>query len=377
MGRRNRRKIELSQLKFLSYAAFLIAFLITFAILAKVILVPLAFAAIIAVQMSPVSSYLERKGLNRFWSIFLSIIGLVTVVSSLLVGISMMFTNVYENLPLLKSDLKNGVDVLLNKVSNFTNIPKETLSGYTEVDGGSWAGSAFNLIEVILSNSIGTLTSVSLALLFCFFFLLYRSGIKYILLYKRSAKEKGKWKEMIKKLKNMIQGYINGLFIISVLIGTLNSLSLWIIGIDYPFFWGYLGGLLIIIPYIGTLVGGLLPFLYALATTSTFWQPVSIIIFYALIQQLEGNFITPKIIGDKINVNPFAVIIAMLSGGLIWGIAGVILAIPIVGVLKILLLKYKSTYKIAYLLSGDLYDLEHVIPEKERHQGTDLSASEG
>lgn len=368
MGRKNRRKIELSQLKFLSYAGVLIAFLITFAILAKVILVPLAFAAIIAVQISPVSSYLERKGLNRFWSIFLSIIGLVTVVSSLLVGISMMFSNVYQNLPSLKSDLKNGVDVLLNKVSNFTNIPKETLSGYTEVEGGSWAGSALNLIEVILSNSIGTLTSVSLALLFCFFFLLYRSGIKYILLYKRSAKEKEKWKELIKKLKNMIQGYVNGLFIISVLIGTLNSFSLWIIGIDYPFFWGYLGGLLIIIPYIGTLVGGLLPFLYALATTSTLWQPVSIIIFYALIQQLEGNFITPKIIGDRINVNPFAVIIAMLSGGLIWGIAGVILAIPIVGVLKILLLKYKSTYKIGYLLSGDLYDLERVIPEKERHQ---------
>ena len=112
-----------------------------------------------------------------------------------------------------------------------------------------------------------------------------------------------------------------------LILGVLNSFGLWLIGIDYPVFWGFLGAFLAIIPYIGTAIGGLLPFLYALATTSTLWQPMAVIGWFVLVQQIEGNLITPKVLGSSVKVNPFAAIFALFFGGYLWGIPGLILAI--------------------------------------------------
>jgi len=95
--------------------------------------------------------------------------------------------------------------------------------------------------------------------------------------------------------------------------------------------------LLTIIPYVGIFIGALLPALFALLTKDSIWYTVGVIGIFSFVQFLEGNFITPRITGSKVSINALAAIVALLIGGKILGIAGMILAVPITGVLKVIL----------------------------------------
>ena len=142
------------------------------------------------------------------------------------------------------------------------------------------------------------------------------------------------WKQDIERV---IQGYISGLTLVIIIIATLNTIGLLALGIDHAIFFGILSGMLTIIPYIGIFLGAVFPVLMALITKDSIWYTFGVIIVFAVVQFLEGNFITPRITGSKVSINALAAIVALLIGGKILGIAGMILAVPGIGVLKIAL----------------------------------------
>jgi predicted PurR-regulated permease PerM len=129
---------------------------------------------------------------------------------------------------------------------------------------------------------------------------------------------------------------------------------LWIIGVEYALFWGILAGFLAVIPYIGTLIGGILPFIYSLATADYSWQPGAVVVYYFIVQQIEGNIITPKIVGSDIDLNPLFSIFALIFFGSIWGIGGVILALPIMSIIRIVFDHIESTKALAMLMSSSI-----------------------
>lgn len=149
-----------------------------------------------------------------------------------------------------------------------------------------------------------------------------------------------------------MQKYLYGLLTVMAILAFLNSVGLLIIGIKYAVFWGVLAALLSIIPYIGTTLGGTLPFLYAVATAGNWWQPLAVVALYATIQQLEGNIITPKVVGSSVAINPLVALLAIIVGGFVWGVVGIILAIPIAGVIKILLDNNPNTRAYGFLLGN-------------------------
>ena len=125
-----------------------------------------------------------------------------------------------------------------------------------------------------------------------------------------------------------------------VIVALMNGVLLLIVGLDYAIMWAVIIGVLTLIPYVGSAIGLLLPFSYSMLTSESMDQPLFIVLGFLVIQQIEGNFITPKIVGDQININPFIIIIVMLSLAKIWGVVGVILALPLMGVIKVILDKY-------------------------------------
>jgi len=159
------------------------------------------------------------------------------------------------------------------------------------------------------------------------------------------------------------------LLLVILILGVLNSLGLWLIGIRYAAFWGFLAACLAIIPYIGTTLGGFLPFIYALATTGTLWQPAAVVLLYSSVQTLEGNFITPNVVGNSVSINPLAAIIFLFIGGMIWGISGLILALPFVAVLKVVMEHITPLRPVSELLSSDLYsDSDKFLEEYDEEQ---------
>ncbi|MEX2379925.1 MAG: AI-2E family transporter, partial [Vicingaceae bacterium] len=164
--------------------------------------------------------------------------------------------------------------------------------------------------------------------------------------------------------------YIIGLLIVISIIAVLNTVGLLALGIKYAVFMGILSAALTVIPYIGIFIGALLPVVVALITKDSLFYPLAVIAIFGFVQFLEGNFITPNIIGSKVNVNPMAAIVALIIGAKIWGIAGMILAIPICGILKIMFSHYPRLKPYAILLQSTNKDDEEksmeVLKEKLR-----------
>ncbi|MFM8914244.1 MAG: AI-2E family transporter, partial [Flammeovirgaceae bacterium] len=184
--------------------------------------------------------------------------------------------------------------------------------------------------------------------IYVFLFLLYRARFKEFLLALKPGSEL-KWKD---EIQSIVRAYISGLTLVVLIAGVLNSIGLLALGIDHAIFFGFLSGALTMIPYVGITLGAALPTLVALITKDSVWYAVGVVAVHGVVQFLEGNFITPKITGSKISINALAAIVALLVGGKIWGIAGMILAVPAVGVAKILL-SYSKGLKPFAILLGD------------------------
>ena len=203
-----------------------------------------------------------------------------------------------------------------------------------------------------LVSSTQALVGFGLTFLYVFFMLYYRTSFMNFIIFQFEKKNRKDIRATMTKIKATVQAYIGGLGTVIIILSIINSIGLLILGVEYAIFWGVFGGLLAIIPFVGTGLGALLPFLYSLATTNDYWQPIAIVIFFSIVQQIEGNFITPKIVGNKVNINPFFSILALIFFGSFWGIGGVILALPIVSIIRIILLQFESTLPIAVLMGS-------------------------
>jgi predicted PurR-regulated permease PerM len=118
---------------------------------------------------------------------------------------------------------------------------------------------------------------------------------------------------------------------------------------------GFLAAVLAIVPYVGTFIGAALPVLYALFYYDPIWMPISIALFFWLVQIIESNYLTPKIVGGNLKINAFTSILSILIGASVWGLAGMILFLPFAAMIKTVCEQYKSLKPIALLIGEENY----------------------
>jgi predicted PurR-regulated permease PerM len=306
----------------------IVALIITATILAQDIVIPFAFAAILSVVMLPVIKKLEVR-LGTTLSILLVLLATIILIGLFLWLIVTQLISLVDDLPNLQT-----------KFESFINQTSRTLRrdfGVSTSEQNKMVGDVMKNISTYLGNLLVSTTNVISALvqipIYIFLFLIYRDKFRSFLINLLGTGELT-WR---KDVERVIQGYVSGLFLVTLIIAALNSIGLMIVGIDHAIFFGILSGILTIIPYVGIIIGALFPIVMALITKDSVWYAIGVVIVFSIVQFLEGNFITPRITGSKVSINALAAIVALLLGGKILGIAGMILAIPGIGLLKILL----------------------------------------
>ncbi|OEH48849.1 AI-2 transport protein TqsA [Legionella parisiensis] len=157
---------------------------------------------------------------------------------------------------------------------------------------------------------------------------------------------------ILTRILSVVGRYIFGLLLIIFIVALLNTLGLWLLGVEHAILFGVLAAILILIPYIGIFIGSLLPALFVLLTKGSFGYAFAVIFIFIIVQFLEGNFLTPNIIGSQVSVNPFAVILGLLIGGLLLGITGIMFALPVLAITKVICDEIKSLEPIGYLISN-------------------------
>lgn len=316
------------------------------------IFLPLIFAFFLAVLLSPVADFFSRFFNARWIAISIAYLLCFVPLIFLFYLFALQIVDIAFNLPNIGKSLSMEIhDIYMSIRKHFRVLPSNEVTFLKENMESVVSGPIAFLGKGIISSS-STLLSLGLAFVFAFFFLLYDRKIVYAINTNFSRKE-GNFIETLEKIKYTVKAYVLGLGKVILILSVLNSVGLYLIGLDYAVFFGTLAGLLAIIPFIGTTLGALLPFLYSMATYEDPWQPAIVVIYYIIIQQLEGNVITPKIIGDEVDVNPLVAIISMLFFGAFWGIPGVILSIPLISIVKIILEGFKNTHCIAWLIGSN------------------------
>jgi len=166
--------------------------------------------------------------------------------------------------------------------------------------------------------------------------------------------------DVLKETKALIQSYLYGLVVEALLVATLNSVALWILGIDYAILIGVIGALLNVIPYIGGVIAVTLPMLLALATK----QPIDafyVLIAYLIVQFIDNNFFVPKIVASKVKINALVSIIVVLVGNELWGVPGMFLSIPITAIIKVIFDRVGPLQPFGFLLGDNQPDITQEI----------------
>lgn len=329
-------------------------------------LIPVAFSILLAILLHPVCARLERHNVPRIGAILLSILALFVVIVVLVYVVSLQIGSFADELPRITDKAEVLLDQTLTMGERYLNISRT----HQVSEAKKYLVNALSEGRAVLLNTLvtttGAISTFVLLPLYIFFLLLYRDFFRRFVHKAIKGVPNEELNLLLKKIYDVIKSYLAGLFLVIVIVGVLNSIGLLIIGVPHAIFFGFLAGFLILIPYIGILIGSVLPALLSIVTMDSPWYAVAVIGVMSFVQFLEGNFITPNIVGSKVSVNPLAAIIALFLGGQLWGLSGLILALPVTAILKVIFDSVPSLEPYGFLLGEPVHEIaEEKLEEKQ------------
>jgi predicted PurR-regulated permease PerM len=315
------------------------------------ILIPLSFAALISFVLYPVCAWLQRKGIGRLTAILfavslLIILGLLLV--ALLVG---QFVAFVQEWPSVQQKVLEALDQLSHFLVDSLGISldqqKSLLSRLSDPSGGG----ILLMIRNTLSASAGSAVLLVLIPVYAVLILYYRHQWLAVL-YRMFPMEKAEdLRKMVMLTVQTYYNFIKGMAIVYLIVGILNSTGLWLLGIPHALLFGFIASILTFIPYVGIIVGSLLPITMAWITYDSAWYPIGVVGVFAFVQYLEANVIFPLAVSNRLNVNTLVMLIAIFAGGVLWGMAGMILFVPFVGIAK-LIADHNPNWKTVSMILG-------------------------
>lgn len=296
------------------------------------IIVPFAFAGLIAVLLNPVYNRFQKWKMNKILAIILTILIAVIVLAAVMLFLSSQIAQFGEMIPQLKAKSLSLLHELQGWLSaRFGISTQKQMSMVNEAMNNSKA-----YVGQTLNTVFGMLSFFVLIPLYVFLLLFYKPLILNFIYEVFDEDNSEQVAEILQETKSAVQSYIVGLMIETSIIAVLNSAALLILGVKYAILLGVIGAILNLIPYIGGVIAIALPVLMSIITKDGFTTPLLIAGAYTVIQFADNNIIVPRVVSSKVSVNALISILVVLLGGTLWGVSGMFLSIPFVAVLKII-----------------------------------------
>ncbi|WP_018344745.1 AI-2E family transporter [Cytophaga aurantiaca] len=322
-------------------------------IYAQPFLVPVFFAGLLSLLLLPISKKIQKFIHNEVFSIILSLILFFIVICGVSYFISTQISNIISDSDLIESKIKTKAHTLQATVNQYTGMDEKEQEAWFDKESEQLLKSGFQKGATLLVGVGNFVFGLTLVMIYTFFLQLYRGKIKLFILSLIDESEHEKAQTVIHKVQSLVMHYITGLCIALSIIGVMNAIGLSILGIEHGIFLGLLAGFLNIIPYIGSFIGAGLPIIMALIYKDSLWYPVGVLAIFMINQFIDNNITTPNVVGGYVRLNSLATIFIVIIGGLIWGVAGMILFIPLLGIFKILCDHIEPLKPLSILLSDD------------------------
>lgn len=323
--------------KLLKAAAILLIIFLTGLILkfGKPFLAPLAFASLLAMLLLPIALWLEKKGVNKAIATLLSVLVLVAFLAGVVTFIGWQASDLARNATKIEQRAKEKYQQAQQFISEKLGVSKEKQQEMIKKQQQASQGKAASLATSIASG-IGSFFATFLIILVYIFLLIYfRGHLKRFIIRIVPDNQEEKADEIIEKSAKVTQKYLTGLSLMIVGLWIMYSIGFSIAGVKNAIFFAILCGLLEIVPFVGNLVGTALTILMSLAQGGGGNVVLGILITYGIVQFVQSYILEPLVVGTEVNINPLFTIVGLIAGEFVWGIPGMILAIPVLGVTKI------------------------------------------
>lgn len=322
-------------------------------IVGKSILVPLVIGFLVSMLLLPLANFQERKlKFPRIVSSLVSPILFSLVVIAVFFFIGTQMAQFTDDLP----EFKQQIETLFHDAQVFVydkfGVSEEEQINYIQKNAEEVIKKGSGVVSTAVMSVTSMLASSTFVFLGIFFFLLYRSHLVKFLIWCFPPSDQSKVRVVITEIQSIIKQYIFGLLIQVVAVSTLMFIAYSIIGIKYALLFAVLCGVLNLIPYIGIFSATVLAAVVTLATGDPI-QALWVVIAVIVVNSIDGNIITPKIIGSKVALNSFVVLFGIVIAESIWGIAGMFLAIPILAIFKIIFDNVEGLRPYGFVLGED------------------------
>ena len=342
-----------------TFYAFSIVGLLIFALIYfSGIFKPLVIAILVWFIINQVKLSIEKikikgKVMSSFLSTALAFL-LITIVSFILGKL------VISNLESILLKMPTYMDELNSSLENDRTSNEYNYLEYVENVIASIDVSA--IATLAISSITDFIASFLMVLVYVIFFLLEDSTQrgKLTKLFPNKEKEFTVFIQNLSRIKDAINSYLWSKTLISLITAGISWIILYFMKVEYAVLWAFLIFVFNFIPYIGPLISSFLPSVFTFIVSADVMQFIYVFAAMGVVQVILGNFIEPMLMGKGSNLGPVAVVISLAFWGMIWGIVGMVLAIPITSIFVIILSQYQSTRFIAILLSerGDIISMD-------------------
>lgn len=345
----------------LASSLFAAALILAFMVATQGVLIPLLFSILISISLYPLARFFERLKLGKAFASILSVIIALTILW--LIGWFIVHQSIIigKDASAITAKVVSVLERAQLWVEETFGIQRTAMMDQLRDQGNKLLSNAGAMASATFGSIGNILAGAVLVPLFSFFLLYYRDFFREFFFKAFQGVPQSKVHETLNKIYYVVQSYLLGLVTVMGIVAVLNTIGLMIMGIEYAWFFGTLASLLMLLPYIGIAIGSILPALFALAVKDNAWYAVGVVAWFQVVQFLEGNIITPNIVGSKVSINPLMAIIAILLGGMLFGLSGLILALPLTATIKVIFDSIPTMQAFGFLIGE---------PEKEHLKST-------
>ncbi len=304
----------------------------------------IVFSAIFAYLLNPIINYMERKNIKRNFGVlivYLIILGIILILAFLVIPKSSKeIKRLAVDMPRYIENMSNGIDYLYDKYYSTIGELPEMFQGVQQIVMENIMGledmvvtALKNFFSVII-NLFSKVVSLVLTPILTFYFL---SDKDYFLnKIKKLIPEKKKQKTLLllRDIDVSLSKFVRGKIILAGATGLATTIMLLILGVDFAIFIGFITAIADVVPYVGPLIGFLPAFFFALVMSPI--KAIWVAVFFVFIQWAENNIMAPKIIGETTGIHPIIILLSIIIGGGVFGVLGMILAVPAVAISVIL-----------------------------------------
>ena len=285
--------------------------------------------------MLPVASWLERKGLSKGMAVLISDLIILIFCGVVVMIVSLQVYQISSDWPEYEKVMQPKYEQVLNYISDKSGASVDEINNKMK-ESIKKAGENSGNEPGLASRIFSFFGNFLLVFVYIFFLMYYRNKIKNSILGFIPEDRREKAEKIFNQASKVSQQYLFGRFTLILILAVLYAIGLIILGVKQALIIAVLAALLSLVPYIGNIVGYGIALLFGLLSANGSGVLIGISIVFVITQFVESYILEPFVVGEKVDLNPLLTIVGVILLGIVWGLAGMFIAIPAMGILKVI-----------------------------------------